>query len=56
MMKQSRRPEIMADAAYIILTQPARVFTGNFCIDDTLLAAHGVTDFEHYRVDRYGAV
>jgi citronellol/citronellal dehydrogenase len=49
--RASRKPEIVADAAYIILTAPAAEFTGNFCIDDTLLAAHGVTDFDHYRVD-----
>jgi citronellol/citronellal dehydrogenase len=50
-MRASRKPEIMADAAHLILTRPAREFTGNFCLDDTLLAEHGVTDFEHYRVD-----
>jgi citronellol/citronellal dehydrogenase len=50
-MRASRTPEIMADAAHVILTRPAREFTGQFCIDDTLLAEHGVTDFEHYRVD-----
>jgi len=49
--RASRKPEIVADAAHIILTSPAAEFTGNFCIDDTLLAAHGVTDFDHYRVD-----
>lgn len=51
MMQASRKPEIMADAAHIILTQPAGEFTGNFCIDDTLLAAHGVSDFDRYRVN-----
>ncbi len=51
MMRASRKPEIVADAAHLILTRPARDFTGNFCIDDTLLAEHGVTDFERYRVD-----
>jgi citronellol/citronellal dehydrogenase len=50
-MQASRKPEIMADAAHLILTRPAREFTGQFCIDDTLLAEHGMTDFEHYRVD-----
>jgi citronellol/citronellal dehydrogenase len=50
-MRASRKPEIMADAAHLILTRPSREFTGNFCLDDTLLAEHGVTDFEHYRVD-----
>ena len=51
MMRKSRKPEIVADAAHLILTRPASAFTGNFCIDDTLLAQHGVTDFEPYRMD-----
>jgi citronellol/citronellal dehydrogenase len=42
----------MGDAAHVILTQDSRSFTGNFCIDDTLLYAHGVKDFEKYRVDK----
>jgi len=37
-MNISRSPEIMADAAYVILTKNSREFTGNFCIDDNLLA------------------
>ncbi|VAW11823.1 Short chain dehydrogenase family protein [hydrothermal vent metagenome] len=49
--RASRQPEIMADAAHIILTRPSPEFTGRFCIDDTLLAEHGTTDFDHYRVD-----
>ena len=52
LMRRSRSPEIMGDAAHIILTKDSKTFTGNFCIDDTLLAEHGVTDFEKYRVDR----
>ncbi len=47
----SRKPEIMADAAYLIFQKPAKSFTGNFLIDDTFLAGEGVTDFEQYRVD-----
>jgi len=50
-MRMSRTPEIMADAAYLVFQKPARSFTGNFLIDDTFLAAEGVTDFEKYRVD-----
>ena len=50
-MQCSRTPEIMGDAAHVILTKPSREFTGNFCIDDTLLAENGVTDFDRYRVD-----
>lgn len=47
-MQMSRLPEIMGDAAYVILTKPSKEFTGNFCIDDNLLADHGVTDFSVY--------
>ncbi len=43
-----RTPEILADAAYLILTSDARAHTGNFYIDDELLAQHGVTDFDRY--------
>jgi len=50
-MRASRRPEIVADAAHVILSKPAGDFTGNFCIDDTLLAEHGVRDFDRYRID-----
>jgi len=50
-LKHCRTPEIMADAAYEILTRPSRECTGNFFIDDTLLAEAGVTDFAKYRVD-----
>jgi len=50
-MRMSRTPEIMADAAYLVFQKPARGFTGHFLIDDTFLAAEGVTDFEKYRVD-----
>src|SRR6202000_419294 len=52
MMRASRTPEIMGDAAYAILTRPSREFSGQFCIDDKVLYASGVRDFEHYRVDR----
>jgi len=51
MMRASRTPEIIADAAHAILTKNAREFTGNFLIDDTFLAGEGVRDFDHYRVD-----
>jgi citronellol/citronellal dehydrogenase len=51
LMRASRTPEIMADAAYLIFNKPAREFTGNFLIDDTFLAENGVTDFERYRAD-----
>jgi citronellol/citronellal dehydrogenase len=44
-----RKPDILADAAYFILTSPS-ANTGNFFIDDELLAAHGVTDLDKYAV------
>ena len=50
-VRASRTPEILADAAYAIFQKPARSFTGHFLIDDTFLAEEGVTDFEQYRVD-----
>jgi citronellol/citronellal dehydrogenase len=46
---RSRSPEIVADAAHAILTKSSREFTGQHCIDEQLLAAAGVTDFEAYR-------
>ncbi|WP_428415692.1 SDR family oxidoreductase [Methylibium sp.] len=45
-----RTPEILADAAWLVLTSDAKAVTGNFFIDDTLLAQHGVTDLEKYSV------
>ena len=47
-MASSRTPEIMADAAYLVLTQGSRVATGQFFVDETVLRAAGVTDFERY--------
>ncbi len=44
-----RKPEILADAAYLILTGSSSN-SGNFYIDDALLAVHGVTDLEKYSV------
>lgn len=46
--KQCRTPQIMADAAYVILTRDSRNFTGNFCVDDAILKEVGVTDFSPY--------
>jgi len=51
LMRQSRKPEIVADAAYAVFSSPSRQLTGRFLIDDTFLAENGVSDFEHYRVD-----
>jgi len=49
-MRRSRKPEILADAAWRIFQKPVS-FTGNFLIDDSFLAGEGVTDFDSYRVD-----
>src|SRR3569833_401215 len=46
---RSRTPEIMADAAYAILTKPSREATGNFYLAAEVLRAEGVTDFAKYR-------
>jgi citronellol/citronellal dehydrogenase len=50
-VKRSRRPEIMADAAYIILTRDSRATTGNFFVDDEVLASEGITDLTTYAVE-----
>ncbi|MCA9598642.1 MAG: NAD(P)-dependent oxidoreductase [Myxococcales bacterium] len=46
-MERCRKPEIMADAAYAILTKGVD-YSGNFCIDETVLREAGVTDFDQY--------
>ena len=45
-----RKPEILADAAHAILLRDARAATGNFYIDEEVLASEGVTDFAPYAV------
>ena len=50
-VKNARKPAIMADAAYEILTRDSRVCTGNFYIDDEVLAEIGVTDLAPYAQD-----
>jgi citronellol/citronellal dehydrogenase len=50
MMKASRKPDIMADAAHAILTSPSRECTGNFFIDEDLLRARGMAEFDQYSV------
>jgi citronellol/citronellal dehydrogenase len=50
LMRRSRTPDILADAAYAIFQKP-KTFSGNFLIDDTFLAGEGVTDFDGYRAD-----
>lgn len=48
--KYCRKPEIMADAFHAIVTRPAREFTGQHVIDETILRQDGVTDFDAYAV------
>jgi citronellol/citronellal dehydrogenase len=48
-ISRSRTPAIVADAAHAILTSNSREFTGRHCIDDDVLRAAGVSDFERYR-------
>ncbi|MEW6166610.1 MAG: NAD(P)-dependent oxidoreductase [Pseudomonadota bacterium] len=47
-LKVSRTPEVMADAAYLMLTQPSREYSGRFCVDEAVLRKSGVTDFSRY--------
>jgi citronellol/citronellal dehydrogenase len=49
-LNKCRKPEILADAAAWILTSDAPTTSGNFFIDDEVLAAHGVTDLDVYAV------
>ena len=49
--KHCRKDTIMADAAYTLAQQKAATTTGNFYIDEDLLAEHGVTDFKQYACD-----
>jgi citronellol/citronellal dehydrogenase len=51
LMRRSRTPEIIAEAAARIFEKPAASFSSNFLIDDTFLAGEGVTDFDQYRAD-----
>ena len=50
-IRGSRKPEIMADAAHVILTRSFRDCTGNFFVDDDVLASVGKTDLAEYAVD-----
>ncbi len=49
--EQCRTPEIVADAAHVVLTRPSDEYYGHFLIDDDVLFAAGVTDFSRYAVD-----
>lgn len=50
LMKMSRKPEIIADAAYYILRKPAAECTGNAFIDEDVLASEGISDLSKYAV------
>lgn len=50
-LEQCRKPEIMADAAYAVLTGDSMSRTGEFLIDDTVLKEVGVTNFDSYAYD-----
>jgi len=56
MMRRSRKPEIVADAAWVILNRPARECTGHFFIDDSVLYEAGVRDFAPYSVEPGGVL
>jgi citronellol/citronellal dehydrogenase len=47
-MARARSPEIVADAAHVILTRPSRQHTGQFFLDEEVLASAGVTDLSRY--------
>lgn len=51
MLKGCRKPSIMADAAYALLSRNSREFTGNFVIDEDILREEGVRDFDKYAID-----
>ncbi|MBD3193518.1 MAG: SDR family NAD(P)-dependent oxidoreductase [Candidatus Lokiarchaeota archaeon] len=50
-IERSRKPEIVADAAYYIITEPSKECTGNFFIDEGVLKKNGVTNFARYAVN-----
>jgi citronellol/citronellal dehydrogenase len=56
MMRRSRKPEIVADAAHVILSRPARECSGRFFIDDSVLYEAGVRDFSGYSVEPGGTL
>jgi len=55
-IRHSRKPEIMADAAHAILTRPSRECTGNFFIDEEVLAAEGMTNLDVYAISPGGSL
>jgi citronellol/citronellal dehydrogenase len=47
-MRGSRKPDIMGDAAHFVLTRPSRSCTGHYFVDDEVLASEGITNLDHY--------
>jgi len=54
LIKMSRQPEIIADAAYHILAKPSSEYSGQTLIDEEVLAEVGITDLDHYAVNPGG--
>jgi citronellol/citronellal dehydrogenase len=50
MMRRSKKPEILAEAAHFIFQRDFKTCTGNFFVDDEVLASEGITDISHYNV------
>ena len=46
--EMGRKPEILADSAYVIFNRDSRKFSGNFCIDEDVLASAGITNLDGY--------
>jgi len=51
LFKNCRKPDIMADAAYAVITTEKCALTGQCLIDEQVLSEHGVSDFDHYAVE-----
>jgi citronellol/citronellal dehydrogenase len=51
MWQQSRKPDIIADAAYLILSKDYQSFNGNFLIDEDFLKSEGINDFSSYTIN-----
>ncbi len=56
LIQRSRKPEIVADAAFAIVTKPVATCSGNFFIDEEVLQREGLTDFSHYAVNSDNAL
>lgn len=50
MVSKLRKCEIMADAAYVVLNQDSKVYTGNFAIDDDVIRSQGISNLDVYSV------